>query len=775
MSDASVTSEAIPESGRPFFITGWSASLMQAISAVRAPAMMSLLTVLVLWLPQQAWEIYRVLLQQRAEVAPSALSWQWLMAVGALFLLSIVRWQVTRELTYAASERRDSDRLPAGKFVLDWAPRLFATSPFVGVALGLWASLPPPARREPLDLPLEQVEAVKRVVAHAEAVQTTLQIAIAAAVVIAVAIFLLITLFERKVLHVMPGRQLTEAKGRRLFVINHWFLFPIIGGLSIVAFASQPILLPQYFGVVPIFALWVAISTVLVAAGTRIYDIYRVPVVSIAVLAVLVFEFYGWSDNHRFRQMRGSVSRPELKTAFTDWLASRKDAQTYRDAKRPYPVYIIAAEGGGMYAAYHTAKLLTRMQDLCENFSQHLFAVSSVSGGSVGAGVFAALTNKNAVNGEAKPCKAEYQSKPGGFEADAEKLLSYDFLSPLIWAGLFPDFVQRFLPVAINQFDRARALEKGFEFAWSADHGSDNNPFAESLFALCSPGSKACPQDKAATPALLLNTTIVETGTQAVLSPLYLGYTAYSTTGGIEDFYRSSADIRQMRLSTAIGLSSRFPWILPAGWHKFNLPPAPGSNEKPRRYRMSFADGGYFEGSGALTADNLAQYLMEEVVKPNGGALNGLDIALKIILITGTYQPMEHFFETDKNPLTQNELTSPLATLLSAWRARNSAFPTELASEKGSGPYAVMTAPFDNYYVTLPLGWQLTKLSREYLDLFAGTPQHCIKNARKSTPPAERVELPEPLLSMNTTDCVVQQVMEDLAPRTAAPLTGSTR
>jgi hypothetical protein len=86
-----------------------------------------------------------------------------------------------------------------------------------------------------------------------------------------------------------------------------------------------------------------------------------------------------------------------------------------------------------------------------------------------------------------------------------------------------------------------------------------------------------------------------------------------------------------------------------------------------------------------------------------------------------------------------------------------------------------MTAPFDNYYVTLPLGWQLTKLSREYLDLFAGTPQHCIKNARKSTPPAERVELPEPLLSMNTTDCVVQQVMEDLAPRTAAPLTGSTR
>ncbi|HWB46319.1 MAG TPA: hypothetical protein VG900_12825 [Hyphomicrobiaceae bacterium] len=775
MTDATVTSGSAPEADRPFFITGWSASLMQSISAVRAPAIMSLLAIVVLWLPQQTWEVYRVLLQQRVEAAPSAVSWQWLMAVGALFLLSIVLWQVARELTYAASERHDIDSHPVGKFVLDWSPRVFATTPFVGVALGLWASLPPPARREPLDLPLEQVAAIKRVVADAEAVQATVQVAIAAAVVMAIVIFLLITFFERRFLHVAPDRQLTEARGRRLFFINHWFLFPLVGAVSIVAFAWQPIALPQYFGVVPIFAMWVAISTVLMAVGTRVYDLYRVPVVSIAVLAVLVFEFYGWSDNHRFRQLRGTTSRTELRTAFMDWVASRKDAQAYRDAKRPYPVYIVAAEGGGMYAAYHTAKLLARMQDLCENFSQHLFAVSSVSGGSLGAGVFAALANKNATNSAAKPCAAEYQPKPNGFEADTEKLLSYDFLSPLIWAGLFPDFVQRFLPVAINQFDRARALEKGFEFAWSADHGSEKNPFAGSFFALCTAGTKACPQEATAVPALLLNTTIIETGTQAVLSPLYLGYTAYSSTGGIEDFYRSSADIRQMRLSTAVGLSSRFPWILPAGWHNFTLPPTPGTNEKPRRYRMSFADGGYFEGSGALTADNLAQYLMEEVLKPNGGALNGLDIALKIILITGTYQPMDHFFETDKNPLVQNELTSPLATLLNAWRARNSAFPTELASEKGSGPYTVMTAPFDNYYVTLPLGWQLTKLSREYLGLFAGTPQHCIKKALRSTPVAERVDLPEPVLSMNTTDCVVQQVVEDLAPQGPPPVTGSTR
>src|SRR5262249_33647162 len=129
------------------------------------------------------------------------------------------------------------------------------------------------------------------------------------------------------------------------------------------------------------------------------------------------------------------------------------------------------------------------------------------------------------------------------------EVLSRDFLSPLVWAGLFPDFVQRFLPWPVYQLDRAVALEKSFEHAWQRQKGATDR-FGNSLFALCSPGSTQCAPADVAAPALLLNTTNVETGAQMVLSPLYLGYTYTSEVGKIEDFYRDSNDMRNLPLST---------------------------------------------------------------------------------------------------------------------------------------------------------------------------------------------------------------------------------
>ena len=69
------------------------------------------------------------------------------------------------------------------------------------------------------------------------------------------------------------------------------------------------------------------------------------------------------------------VKRMEVNEAFRQWITSRKDLDAYR-GKKSYPVYIVAAEGGGLYAAYHTAKVLARLQDMCENFAQHVFAVT---------------------------------------------------------------------------------------------------------------------------------------------------------------------------------------------------------------------------------------------------------------------------------------------------------------------------------------------------------------------------------------------------------------
>ena len=61
------------------------------------------------------------------------------------------------------------------------------------------------------------------------------------------------------------------------------------------------------------------------------------------------------------------------------------------DAGETHPLYIVATEGGGIRAAYWTAAVLGEIQDKNPNFAAHLFAISGVSGGSLGAAVFEAL------------------------------------------------------------------------------------------------------------------------------------------------------------------------------------------------------------------------------------------------------------------------------------------------------------------------------------------------------------------------------------------------
>src|SRR5262249_31623406 len=162
-----------------------------------------------------------------------------------------------------------------------------------------------------------------------------------------------------------------------LFLIRHWFLFPLVGPASMVAIAVYPILLPQYFGVIPISALWVAVSVVLTSAGTRSDEHLGLASATLAVAAGPRVAL-AWVDAACCRHGNARVRRAGLDERFADWIGPRKDAAAY--AGREYPVYIVTAEGGGIYAAQHAARVLSRIQDLCPNFAQHIFAASTVSG-----------------------------------------------------------------------------------------------------------------------------------------------------------------------------------------------------------------------------------------------------------------------------------------------------------------------------------------------------------------------------------------------------------
>ena len=55
---------------------------------------------------------------------------------------------------------------------------------------------------------------------------------------------------------------------------------------------------------------------------------------------------------------------------------------------RKFPILVVAAQGGGIYAASATMTLLSGLQDRCSRFARHVFAISAVSGGAIGAAAF---------------------------------------------------------------------------------------------------------------------------------------------------------------------------------------------------------------------------------------------------------------------------------------------------------------------------------------------------------------------------------------------------
>ena len=289
-----------------------------------------------------------------------------------------------------------------------------------------------------------------------------------------------------------------------------------------------------------------------------------------------------FNDNHRIRTFTSSttteaIDSRNLAEAFDHWFKSRNKQ---RFLGTDYPVYIVAAQGGGIYAAYHAAMFLAAVQDKYPEFAQHIFAISAVSGGSLGAAVFVSLVNYE------EAVKADRW-----YWIHSQKLLKQDFLSELLGTALFLDLPAQLLPCRDwfcpgYRLSRAGALERSIEAAWSRVFPSGKNPFLISVRDLWDPEHGA--------PALLLNTTEVETGERIVIAPWSL---QNIRTPGLFSLSDRAYNL-EVPLSTAVSLSARFPFITPAGWYYAK------TGEKRR-----LVDGGYSDNSGVATALDLTTRL----------------------------------------------------------------------------------------------------------------------------------------------------------------------
>jgi hypothetical protein len=188
----------------------------------------------------------------------------------------------------------------------------------------------------------------------------------------------------------------------------------------------------------PALLLLAGASIMLTGASCSILRSRGLPGFTLPVLfAAALFSL--WNDNHGVRTTPRALHAKEAPRLpppahFDDWLKAKRDAGR---PDKPHPVFIVAAAGGGIRAAYWAAAVLGKAADDSPGlWDRHLYAISGVSGGSLGAAVHAVQL---AERGGAQAGSPRYAER-------ARKMLGEDFLSPVFAYFLFPDLAQRFFP-----------------------------------------------------------------------------------------------------------------------------------------------------------------------------------------------------------------------------------------------------------------------------------------------------------------------------------------
>ncbi len=443
---------------------------------------------------------------------------------------------------------------------------------------------------------------------------------------------------------------------------------------------------------------------------------------------------------------------------FVQWLQARQDRSVYETTGRNYPVYIIAAAGGGTYAAIRTAYMLTYLQKICPSFSHHIFAISGVSGGTLGAMAFASqqraatpqdLTGCVQMNTRQLSATTYEAMSTEGDPTVLDRFFARDLLSTLVGAGLFPDMLQRILPISIRKLDRSVAYTDALGQYWRDALDANGVPPVPTN-QKAEPGALGCAREaffdeceiaaywdpSRDIPIMIFNTTYVETGAPIVLSNLSREYYGDTLAGlNPREFTK-----RSIYLADAASLSARFPVALPAGF-------LPEDIDVPNWFRL--VDGGYYDTSGLITAEAVKNRI-EKIA-----AERGLRVSVRMIFLGEWYDTTPAAKETPPVPApatahilaqmsasasakgSNSEGASEIgAHALALFKARDqrTSFVVTRFLETISGTLALRWDPFAKgglapHCQDVPLAWYLApctqQLARSRLDdaLFAAEPE----------------------------------------------------
>jgi hypothetical protein len=398
-----------------------------------------------------------------------------------------------------------------------------------------------------------------------------------------------------------------------------------------------------------------------------------------------------------------------VETATGRWLDRMFAGHNRDSAEREIPMFVVASAGGGSRASYWTATVLGKIQDENPEFANHLFAISSVSGGTVGSATFLGLVR-------ALPNGSHQHAQ------DGQEFTGGDFLSPQLANGLTADLLARIPPFSLFTLpDRVEALERARRVRWrerQPNWGSKpDDLFAQPFLSLWRDGA-----DDKWIPSFFVNATHVETGERALVSNLALG-----------DGFDHATDLLtvtgcDIRYSTAVDLSSRFPYVsAPATVRSPVDDCVPLEDQEPADWGH-VVDGGYFENFGAETAVEIVGAIERGIRAWRAMAdTERQEFADRVrpfaIQISSDPQLADNVGQWDETELGPNgvghsalstgvEVFAPLTTLFATRDARGAVATARLRGEVGSANYVhIRMRPSDA--PDPPLGRILSEQAKE--------------------------------------------------------------
>jgi hypothetical protein len=221
-----------------------------------------------------------------------------------------------------------------------------------------------------------------------------------------------------------------------------------------------------------------------------------------------------------------------------------------------------------------------------------------VSGGSVGAVGYAAMV-------KSAPEAPDFKLRLLRFAGD-------NVLGGAVTGMLFPDLLQRFLPVTLLP-DRAETLERSWEDAWASI-----DPKAPSAALMREPFLNLAPRAGEAWRPILIVQGASENGGRRFLTS---GVKFACDEIDADDFLDSVG--HDVAASTAILNGARFPWVSPGGTF-------PGARcGTPVKQTDHILDGGYFDNAGAETLREMVRAL--HAIRAEAGENDPLDIVFVLI------------------------------------------------------------------------------------------------------------------------------------------------